>query len=89
MKCVHKVDEKCVSLSLFVIQSNELLNGNCSPAETLALARAQQKQRIVRPLVLETLFRASSLRSRGALCNERKRRVPRGQEALSPLRLSS
>ena len=34
-------------LSLFVIQSNELLNGNYSPAETLALARSRQKQRIV------------------------------------------
>ena len=33
---------KNVSLSLFVIQSNELLNGNCSPAETLALARARK-----------------------------------------------
>ena len=69
--CVHKVDEKCVSLSLFVLQSNELLNGNCSPPETLALARSRQKQRIVRPLVLGTLFRASSLGSRCALCNER------------------
>ena len=61
-------------LSLFVLQSNELLNGNCSPPETLALARARQKQRILRPLVLGTLFRASSFRTRGARRNERKRR---------------
>ena len=47
---MHKVDEN-VCLSLFVIQSNELLNGICSPAETLALARSRQKQRILRPLV--------------------------------------
>ena len=47
-----------------------------------------QRQRILRPLVPETLLRASSLRSRGALCNERKRRVASGSEALSPLRLS-
>ena len=45
-------------------------------------------QRIVRPLVLESLFRASSLRSRGARSTERKRCIPSGQEALSPLRLS-
>ncbi len=56
---------KNVSLSLFVIQSNELLNRNCSPPETLALARSRQKQRIVRPLVLDTLFRASSFRNSG------------------------
>ena len=66
---------KNVSLSLFVIQSNELLNGNYSPAETLALARSRQKQRILRPLVLGTLFRASSLGSPGARSNERSRRV--------------
>ena len=44
--------------------------------------------RILRPLVLETLFRASSLRTRYARGNERKRRIPSCQEALSPLRLS-
>ena len=70
---------KNVSLSLFVIQSNELLNGNCSPAETLALARARQKRRILRPLVLGTLFRASSLGSRCALCNERQRCIASAQ----------
>ena len=86
--CVHKVDEKCVSLSLFVLQSNELLNGNCSPPETLALARSRQKQRILRPLVLETLFRASNFRSRGVRNTERKRCISSGEEALSPLRLS-
>ena len=34
-------------------------------------------QRIVRPLVLESLFRASSLGSRFARYTERKRRIPR------------
>ena len=71
-----------------LIQSNELLNRNCSPPETLALAHSRQNQRIVRPLVLGTLFRASSFRSRGVSSNERKRCLPSGEEALSPLRLS-
>ena len=49
---------------------------------SLSLARAltllsfllpRQTKRIVRPLVLGTLFRASSFRTRGARSNERKR----------------
>ena len=44
--------------------------------------------RILRPLVPGTLFLARSLGSRGALCNERKRRIACCREALSPLRPS-
>ena len=65
---------------------------------SLSLARAltllsfllsRQTKRTVRPLVLGTLFRASSSRSRVALCNERKRCIYTcRQEELSPLRLS-
>ena len=48
----------------------------------------RQIERILRPLVPGTLFLARSLGSRGALCNERKRRIACCREALSPLRPS-
>ena len=48
----------------------------------------RQIERILRPLVLGTLFRASSFRSRGARTTERKRCLASCQEARSPLRLS-
>ena len=49
----------------------------------------RQIERILRPLVLGTLFRASSFRTPGVRNTERKRCRPSGEEALSPLRLSS
>ena len=46
----------------------------------------RQIERILRPLVPGTLFRANSLGSRCALCNERSRCIASCSEALSPLR---
>ena len=57
-------------------------------SHVLLIFLSRRFQRILRPLVLDTLFRASSFRSRYALCNERKRRIASYSEALSPLRLS-
>ena len=48
----------------------------------------RQTKRIVHPLVLGTLFLASSLCTRYARRNERKRYSTTGREALSPLRSS-
>ena len=42
---------------------------------TSVLPRLRQSQRILRPLVLGTLFRASSFRTRGARRNECKRLI--------------
>jgi len=55
---------------------------------TAVLPGLRRTKRILRPLVLGTLFRASSFRNRGARRNERKRRVASSSEVLSPLRLS-
>ena len=61
-----------------------------SHSSTAALLRAFSRHisRILHPLVPGTLFLASSVRSRGARRNERKRCIASRQEALSPLRLS-
>ena len=45
---------------------------------SVAWTRFQQLQRIVRPSVPDTLFRGSSLGSRSARSNERKRRIASG-----------
>ena len=59
-----------------------------SRASALLFLLPRRTERILRPLVLGTLLRASSLRSRGARNTERKRCLASCQEALSPLRLS-
>jgi len=93
--CVRVCFKILVRVSLFFLSLslslslNDLLHllSRCSlPRDPVADPR--QIQRILRPSVLDTLFRASSFRTRGALCNEPKRYRTTGREALSPLRLS-
>ena len=76
-----------LSLSLSLSMIYLFLLNRCSLPRNL-VADPRQIQRIVRPLVLGTLFRASSFRSRVVRCNERKRCIRSIQEAISPLRLS-
>ena len=80
--------KRCASLSCYLFVSCLFsVVSRCTPLLPL-LSLSRQKQRILRPLVLGTLFRASSFRNRYALRNEPKRCLASCQEALSPLRLS-
>ena len=81
---------KGVCLSLDPLRRRSLLTRNLSVMVDAVLLRASSRQmeRILRPLVPGTLFRASSFRTRVARSNERERCIPSGEEALSPLRLS-
>jgi len=88
----------CLCVCVFIsYQSIYLLSRFCATGlytlvdlEALLVidAHPRQTKRIVHSLVLGTLFLASSLCTRYARRNERKRYSTTGREALSPLRLS-
>ena len=78
-----------VSLSLFLsFDPSTVLKKLLLFLAHLLFLLSRRTKRILRPMVLGTLLRASSLRSRGARNTERKRCLASCQEALSPLRLS-
>ena len=80
--------KRCASLSCYLFVSCLFsVVSRCTPLLPL-LSLSRQTKRIVRPLVLGTLFRACSFRNRYALCTELKRSFASRSEALSPLRLS-
>ena len=67
-------DEYCFYLYVYCMYFRFILFASAFTRQLFVDIR--QIERIVRPLVLGTLFRASSFRTRGARRNECKRRIP-------------
>ena len=71
--CNSAFDEYCFYLYVYCMYFRFILFASAFTRQVFVDIR--QIERIVRPLVPGTLFRASSLGTRGARSNERKRRI--------------